>query len=66
MKFCNPKNNIIDDDCWVEYEVSKPAIKDKTPNPTIMYSLLDKNYLSITLTYKGKKTQKVSLGINHQ
>lgn len=53
MKYCVPENNVIDDDCWVEYSTQKPPIKDKAPNPTIMYSLIDKNHLSIGLTYKG-------------
>lgn len=66
LKYCDPKNSIIDDDCWVTYNTEKPPIKDKTPNPTIMYSMIDKNHLSVALTYKGSQAAKISLGINHQ
>ena len=31
-----------------------------------MYSLINKNFLAISLTYNGKNKEKVSLGINHQ
>ena len=39
LKYCEPKDSIIDEDCWTEFKADKPPIKDKTPNPTIMYSL---------------------------
>lgn len=66
LKYCDPKDNIIDEDCWVEFKTDKPPVKDKTPNPTIMYSLPSYNYFAITLNYEGSKSAKVTLGINHQ
>ena len=66
MKYCEPKDNIINDDCWVEYNTQKPPIKEKTPNPTLMYSLIDKNHLAVSLNYKGEHSEKVRMGINHQ
>lgn len=32
----------------------------------MMYSLINKNHISVSLTYKGSHSEKVSLGINHQ
>lgn len=66
LKSCDPKDGLIDEDCWVSFSTAKPPIKEKTPNPTIMYSLPSKNFFAVFLTYKGKHEQSVSLGINHQ
>ena len=66
IKYCDPKDGIIDEDCWTEYPMSKPPVKDKTPNPTLMYSLPAKNYFALFLTYHGNHEQSVSMGINHQ
>lgn len=66
LKFCDPKDGLIDEDCWQEYSAPKPPIKDKTPNPSIMYSLPAKNYFAFFLECKGSKGARVSLGINHQ
>lgn len=65
-KYCEPKEGIIDDDCWVEISSGSPTIKDKVPHPTLMYMLPNKNNLGITLEYSGDHSEKVSLGINHQ
>ena len=66
LKFCEPKNGLIDEDCWEEYSASRPPVKDKTPNPSIMYSLPAKNYFAFFLKSKSNKGARVSLGINHQ
>lgn len=66
MKYCETKDGTIDDSCWVEYKTDSPSIKDKTPHPTLMYLLMSKRNLAITLTYKGQHSEKVSMGINHQ
>ena len=67
LKYCDPKDGaMIDEDCWQQYSTSKPPVKDKTPNPTLMYSLPAKLYMAVFLTYSGSHQQQVSLGINHQ
>ena len=53
LKYCEPKNKIIDDDCWVDYKTDSPTVKDKVPHPTLVYLLVNKNYIAITLTYDG-------------
>lgn len=66
IKSCEPKNHIIDDDCWTEEKTDTPSIKDKTPHPTIMYLLPNKKHLAVVLKYTGDHNEKISMGINHQ
>ena len=66
LKYCEPKDMIIDADCWVEFKTDKPPIRDKTPNPTLVYNLPDHIFFAIMLRYEGSGSAKVSLGVNNQ
>lgn len=50
----------------MEFHLEIPKIRKKTPNPTLLLSLPEKNYFEIDLLNPSSKPEVISIGINHQ